>query len=404
MMISRLILKNWKNFQSVDVPLSARTVIMGPNGIGKSNLLDALRFLADIARPDGGLSFALHARGGLEKIKFAAAKKKELVELEIHLADSLLIGTYYRYSLGITSGPSGSPLLAYERIRKSGERILDRPDKKDVENSDFLAQTRLETVLSGISSDSIDLKEIAYFLGSISYLNFHPMLLRHQFPFPPADIPGDPFGRKILQRVAEMPEDKRENKIRVIEDTLKMAMPQMPKLRFSLGKSARPDLEGTFDIGRPRVKFQTDKMSDGTLAAFAILWSFLEDGPLMLLENPEAYLNPETIHQMCYILYIGSALGRKKQIIMSTHSSEFLKDKITPITAKEIILLAAGSYKEGTLAVSASSVPAMVDDMESGMSADEVVMEYAGSLDLMEGLSEFMGLNLDFTDKMRRAK
>jgi hypothetical protein len=107
---------------------------------------------------------------------------------------------------------------------------------------------------------------------------------------------------------------------------------------------------------------------------------------------------------MCFILYIGSALGRKKQLIMSTHSSEFLKDKITPITAKEIILLAAGSYKEGTLAVSASSVPAMVDDMESGMSADEVVMEFAGSLDLMEGLSEFMGLDLDFTDKMRRAK
>ncbi|MCX6677280.1 MAG: AAA family ATPase [Methanothrix sp.] len=77
MMISRLILKNWKNFQSVDIPLSARTFIMGPNGIGKSNLLDALRFLADIARPDGGLSFALHARGGLEKIKFAAANKKE---------------------------------------------------------------------------------------------------------------------------------------------------------------------------------------------------------------------------------------------------------------------------------------------------------------------------------------
>jgi len=398
MMISRLIVKNWKNFKSVDIPLSARTFIMGPNGIGKSNLLDALRFLADIARPDGGLSFALHARGGLEKIKFAAAKKKELVELEIHLADSLLIGTYYRYSLGITSGPSGSPLLAYERIRKSGELILD------VDDSDFLAQTRLETAHSGISSDLIDLKEIAYFLGSISYLNFNPMLLRLQFPFPPADIPGDPFGRKILQRVAEMPEDKRENKIRVIEDTLKMAMPQMPKLRFSPGKSARPDLEGTFDIGRPRAKFNIDQISDGTLAAFAILWSFLEDGPLMLLENPEAYLNPETIHQMCYILYIGSALGRKKQLIMSTHSSEFLKDKITPIAIKEIILLAAGSYKEGTLAVSASSVPAMVDDMESGMSADEVVMEYAGSLDLMEGLSEFMGLNLDFTDKIRRAK
>ena len=84
MIVSRLILKNWKNFKSVDIPLSARTFIMGPNGIGKSNLLDALRFLADIARPEGGLSFALQIRGGLEKIKFSAAKKKEAVELEVH--------------------------------------------------------------------------------------------------------------------------------------------------------------------------------------------------------------------------------------------------------------------------------------------------------------------------------
>lgn len=56
---------------------------MGPNGIGKSNLLDALRFLADIARPGGGICSALQARGCLDKIKFFPAKKKELVEIEI---------------------------------------------------------------------------------------------------------------------------------------------------------------------------------------------------------------------------------------------------------------------------------------------------------------------------------
>gem|GEM_PF-2280933 len=78
LIVSRLVLKNWMNFQSVDIPLSPRAFVMGPNGIGKSNFLDALRFLADIARPGDGLLNALQIRGGFEKIKFAAAKKSSI--------------------------------------------------------------------------------------------------------------------------------------------------------------------------------------------------------------------------------------------------------------------------------------------------------------------------------------
>jgi recombinational DNA repair ATPase RecF len=38
MIVSRLILKNWRNFRSVDVPLRERQFIVGPNASGKSNL------------------------------------------------------------------------------------------------------------------------------------------------------------------------------------------------------------------------------------------------------------------------------------------------------------------------------------------------------------------------------
>ena len=38
MIVSRLILKNWRNFREVDVPLQPRMFIVGPNAVGKSNL------------------------------------------------------------------------------------------------------------------------------------------------------------------------------------------------------------------------------------------------------------------------------------------------------------------------------------------------------------------------------
>ena len=50
----KLRLKNWKNFESVEVHLEDRMFLVGPNAAGKSNLLDALRFLRDLASVGGG--------------------------------------------------------------------------------------------------------------------------------------------------------------------------------------------------------------------------------------------------------------------------------------------------------------------------------------------------------------
>ena len=49
MRIDHLSLMNWRNFKTVDVSLGNRLFVVGPNASGKSNLLDALRFLRDVA-------------------------------------------------------------------------------------------------------------------------------------------------------------------------------------------------------------------------------------------------------------------------------------------------------------------------------------------------------------------
>ena len=52
MRITRIQLKNWLNFQRIDTgDLGDRVFIIGPNAAGKSNLLDVLRFLRDVAQP-----------------------------------------------------------------------------------------------------------------------------------------------------------------------------------------------------------------------------------------------------------------------------------------------------------------------------------------------------------------
>src|ERR1700760_4823056 len=87
MMISRLVLKNWRNFRAIDVALSDRVFIVGANASGKSNFLDALRFLREIAKPGGGLQSSLSQRGGLSKVRCLSARKDPDVEIEVEISE-----------------------------------------------------------------------------------------------------------------------------------------------------------------------------------------------------------------------------------------------------------------------------------------------------------------------------
>ncbi len=75
MIVKHLKLKNWKNFKHVSVDLTERVFLAGPNASGKSNFLDAFRFLRDIAKPGGGLQNAVSDRGGISKINSIIRKK-----------------------------------------------------------------------------------------------------------------------------------------------------------------------------------------------------------------------------------------------------------------------------------------------------------------------------------------
>lgn len=52
MRLSRLTIHNFRNFHKLDVPLGPDLVVVGENGVGKSNLIHALRLLIDPAFPD----------------------------------------------------------------------------------------------------------------------------------------------------------------------------------------------------------------------------------------------------------------------------------------------------------------------------------------------------------------
>ncbi|MGL5828481.1 MAG: AAA family ATPase [Angustibacter sp.] len=71
--ITRLRVKNFRSLADVDVELGPLSVLIGPNGSGKTNILRALSFLSDVARFD--VEEALIKWGGLENVQRAEADR-----------------------------------------------------------------------------------------------------------------------------------------------------------------------------------------------------------------------------------------------------------------------------------------------------------------------------------------
>src|SRR5579872_5137010 len=82
---TRIELRNWRNFSSVEVDLRERAFLIGPNASGKSNFLDAFRFLHDVVAVGGGFRDAVSRRGGVTKLRSLAARGQPQVGIRVHI-------------------------------------------------------------------------------------------------------------------------------------------------------------------------------------------------------------------------------------------------------------------------------------------------------------------------------
>lgn len=291
MIISRLIAKNWRNFQQIDVPLRERQFIVGPNASGKSNLLDIFRFLRDIVKTEGGgFQKAVKDRGGVSKIRCLAARQDPEIVIEIHIAETPNTSTKWRYILGFRQETRGHRRihLTREGVWKDGEELLSRPDKNDNVDTERLTQTFLEQI-----NMNAEFREIAQFLRNVTYLHLVPQLLRFADAIQGRIVEEDPFGQGFLERVASVPERTRRSRLKKIESALQIAVPQFKQLEFLRDKiTGRPHLRALYSHWRAQgVWQQEDQFSDGTLRLLGLLWSLLESDSVLLLEEPELSLS-----------------------------------------------------------------------------------------------------------------
>jgi len=362
MLITRVRLKNWKNFGDVDVACGKRVFLIGPNASGKSNFLDALRFLRDVAQD--GLKQAVDSRGGMIAIRYLGARKPPDVVVAINLDDVWeyeLSFTFDNKELKITK----ESVFKTENGKKT--RLLSRPDAVDRQDKMRLTQTALQQV-----NVNKDFREIADFLTSIEYRHILPQLVRDPRGFSSSPIKNDPYGRDLVSKIWNTPLRSRNAYLKRINNALIIAVPQLSNLSVDMDQTTGfPHLKVQYDHWRKCGGYQNESVfSDGTLRLLALLWSIFDAKGPLLLEEPDLSLHEDIVRQLP-ALFARLDRDRKKaprQIFITTHAEAMLSSR--GIGANEVLRLEPAN--EGTKINTASRTDKKL--MEEGLSAAEVFL------------------------------
>lgn len=369
MQITRVRLKNWRNFRSFDVPMRDVTYILGPNASGKSNLMDVFRFLRDVSKPaGGGLQSAVLARGGISKLRCLHARRDPEVCIDVELSDSPDDEVPdWRYVLGFKPEGKGAQriLVSKEEVWHEGKQLFSRPDKQDNKDSVLLTQTRLEQIAA-----NADFRQLVDFFGSITYLHLVPQLLKFADQLGGRPLENDPFGQSFLERIAKTTERVRSTRLKKISEALTLAVPQFRELRFIKDDSGHPHLEALYAHHRPNAGWQTEEhFSDGTLRLLGLLWALLDGSSMLLLEEPEISLNDSVVKEIPLIIQrLQKNKKPKRQVVISTHSEALLSNP--GIDGRGVILLETSA--DGSTGRTLLEDEALA--LEAGLSVAEVVL------------------------------
>lgn len=359
---ARIALNNWRNFTQVEVELQRRVFLVGPNASGKSNFLDAFRFLNDIVSLGGGFREAVRRRGGVSKLRSLAARQNPDISVAVDLGGDDE-ESVWRYELRFNHDNAQGPVIREETVTHLGQEILRRPREDDKSDPERLTQTYLEQV-----NVNREFRDIATFLSSVRYMHIVPQLVRE--PDRSAGKQNDPFGGDFLEQIARTRQPTQKARLRRIRDALRVAVPQLSELELWRDARGTPHLRGKYEHWRAQGAWQTEEeFSDGTLRLLGLLWVTLDATGPLLLEEPELSLHPEVVRFIPQMFArIQHTTGR--QILVSTHSSDLLRDE--GIGLDEVLLLEPGA--EGTSIRAAAAFQDVEDLLEGGSTLADAVM------------------------------
>jgi predicted ATPase len=323
--IERVVIRNYKSIGRCSVDLGRLTVLIGRNGSGKSNFIDALHFVSDGLSTT--LDHAIKARGGIQEVRRRSTghPRNFSVELLVNLAR----GSRAVYGFEIGARQQGRFYVKDEHLR-----VVNVGQKTTAEYrlADGVLHKSHEDAMPPASSDRLYLvnaaglpqyRELYDALSSMGFYNLNPETMK-ELQGPDAGELLRRDGSNIASVIARLGANK---KLR-IREYLTTVVPDITSVdRVALGPRETIEFKQRVKGAEHPWRFYAASMSDGTLRVLGALVAVTQlaerDNPVKLvgIEEPETALHPAAAGALMDSLREAAATT---QVLVTSHSPDLL--------------------------------------------------------------------------------
>lgn len=315
--LEKLTIKGFKSIREQTLELDQLNVFIGGNGVGKSNLIGAFRFLHEVINQR--LAKYVATRGSADSILHFGRKTTPQMEFLLEFGER---STSNSYRLVIDGTEEGGLVIANETSYYHERERYSAP------YSNFISKYSNESKLR--DDDHISARQVTKDLDSYRVYHFHDTSET-------AAVKGvcDLEDNQTLRPQAEnlaaflyFLQEKHPDHFSLIEDTVKQIAPffgrfQLKPSRLNESKIRLEWIEAGHDG-----YFNATSLSDGTLRFICLATLLLQpDLPsIVLLDEPELGLHPAAVALLADLL---SAASERTQVIVGTQSVTLI-NQLTP--------------------------------------------------------------------------
>ncbi|MEN9579418.1 MAG: hypothetical protein RJA70_2427 [Pseudomonadota bacterium] len=333
----RVEIKNFRSIEHAKVDLAPFTMVVGANGSGKSNFVDALVFLRDIA---GDASVAVATRGGISGLRRWTKKKPTDVTIDVRAATSrdALEKNFVRHLAKLHSGKDGAWSFSQEVIEvvPQGKKPLRVERKKNATGG----TSQVTGEFLPTTSVMVTAKQLKSFATTQPLRNVFCYRLNPETMRKPQDRTDNArlseTGVNIATAINSLTDKERAQAIvrpleRIVPGLKDVYAEQVGRLLALRFKQT---------LGDEVAEFYAADMSEGALRALGIIIAThqMQRDELLIIEEPEVALHVGAATLLFDLLKEASERGA---VLVTTHSADLLD-----AASDEEILVC--KYSEGT--------------------------------------------------------
>ncbi len=328
MKLTRLKARRYRSVRNDTIDIGSLNLLIGANAAGKSNVLDALRFLHEgVVSRD--FHAPMHARGGIVHLAWKGEQAKE-TELAATVVDG---ETTYEWSVSLVRDgyefqveehlyrvSPGSPRNEILHARRGRGWWWSGEERQEVP----LQQEPTACALAAAAADaSFEARNVAAFVRRWGFFDPNPFLLRRDWGGLESGR-FDPYGRNLAETLHTLHQTSPETFDEVVAATQSvLGLPSRIEPRESNDRFY-------FVQEEPGLDYPVHQMgvSSGTLRVLALMTALLAEpqSNLIGIEEPENYVHPTALRD--FAQHLLKAKDRV-QFVVTTHSPlllDFLDD------------------------------------------------------------------------------